>query len=95
MSSGYIAMTERLISKAQCKEDGHLICRLVSSKIGLSASSSGTHSLKSGAGTVAMASGHDADAIDKYAGCRSKSSKFRYVGDSLDGKLSISDAIGL
>ena len=49
----------------------------------------------SGAATAAMVSGLDADAIDKYAGWRSKSSKFRYVSDSLVSKLSISGAIGL
>ena len=115
-----VGMTERLIAKAQCQDDGHLICRVVRSKKGLRACPSGisytraleilkagmkpflgedfnfgSHSLKSGAATVAMASGLDADAIDKHAGWRSKSSKFRYISDSLDRKLSVSGAIGL
>ena len=55
----------------------------------------GSHSLRSGAATVAMASGLNPDAIDKHAGWHSKSSKFRYVRDSLATKLSISGAIGL
>jgi len=55
----------------------------------------GSHSFRSGAPTTAVANGVDADAIDKHAGWRSKCSKFRYVGDSLTNKLSVSSNLGL
>ena len=51
--------------------------------------------VKIGRSHCSEASGLYPDAIDKHAGWRSKSCKFRYVSDLFASKLSISGAIGL
>ena len=55
----------------------------------------GTHNLKSGAATTVVNKNVDHNAIDKHAGWRSKSFKFRYAEDSLSRKLVVSSALGL
>ena len=55
----------------------------------------GSHSLKSGAATVAANKGLDGHAIDKHADWRSKKFKFRYASDSLEKKLAVSESLGL
>ena len=55
----------------------------------------GSHSLKSGAATVAANKGLDGHAIDKHAGWQSKKSKFRYASDSLEKKIAVSESLGL
>ena len=50
-----------------------------------------SHSLKSGAATVAVANGLDGDAIAVLI----NSSKFRYISDSVSNNLSVSRNLGL
>ena len=56
----------------------------------------GTHSLRAGAATHAVNSGHvSQSALDKHVGWRSTKSKFRYVKDDEQASILVSSNLGL